>query len=140
LFLPKNQKALEGKLAFCKQPAYLVDPHSQATLSSVIRPPPALQDAIAELVKLKLIKQEGREFWAHRVVQEAMNYHSVKELQDYFDSASYLVYEAFPKQMYGDSLSNEQRGACQSYLSHGAQLSFQFSNIQRFGVSNTLKG
>jgi hypothetical protein len=106
----------------------------------VIRPPPALQDAIADLVKLKLIKQEGREFWAHRVVQEAMNYHSVKELQDYFDSASYLVYEAFPKQMYGDSLSNEQRGACQSYLSHGAQLSFQFSNIQRFGVSNTLKG
>jgi hypothetical protein len=66
LFLPKNQNALEGKLQFCKQPQSLVDPKSQAALSSVIRAPAALTAAIEELVRFRLIKQEGRELWAHR--------------------------------------------------------------------------
>ena len=71
LFLPKNQNALDGKLRFCKQNPEKVDLNSQMTLSSVIKAPPALQDAIAGLVKFKLIKEQGRELWVHRVVQEA---------------------------------------------------------------------
>jgi hypothetical protein len=70
LFLPMNQNALEGKLRFCKQHTNHVDPASHAALSSVILPPPALQAAIAELAEMRLIKQERRELWAHRVVQE----------------------------------------------------------------------
>lgn len=41
------------------------------TLSSVVRPPHALQNAISELIGFKLIKQEGQELWVHREVQEA---------------------------------------------------------------------
>jgi len=66
------------------------------------------------------------------MVQEAMNYHSTQELQDSFDSASALVYEAFPKQKHGDYMSKEW-GACQSYISHGAHLSNQFATLHRTG-------
>jgi hypothetical protein len=97
LFLPRNQKALDGRLAFCKQITQrMEDADSNTALSSVITPPPLLRKAIDELVNFKLIKQEGRELWAHRVVQEAMNYHSSEDLQEYFDAAVALVYEAFP--------------------------------------------
>jgi hypothetical protein len=96
-------------------------------LASVISAPPLLRAALDELVDFKLIKQEGRELWAHRVVQEAMNYHSSEELQDYFNAAVALVYEAFPKQIHGDYLSS-QWGACEAYISHGAHLSLQFAN------------
>jgi hypothetical protein len=74
------------------------------------------------------------------VVQEAMNYHSIKELQAYFDSASAIVYEAFPKAAHGDYLSKEQRGACLSYIPHGAHLSFQFSRQHRVGARGELRG
>jgi hypothetical protein len=123
---------LDGKLAFCKQNTSNVDPNSQAKLSSVTTAPPLLRAALDELVSFKLIKQEGRELWAHRVVQEAMNYHSSQDLQDYFDSAVALVYEAFPKQGYGDYLSG-QWGICEKYIPHGAHLSFQFANLNRSG-------
>lgn len=76
--------------------------------------------------------------YAHRVVQEAMNWHSQEDLQRCFDSAVALVYEAFPKQIYGDYLSS-QWGTCQEYISHGAQLSFQFYTLTR-GPDSTLKG
>lgn len=104
--------------------------NSQAALSSVITPPPLLRKAIDELVNFKLIKQEGRELWAHRVVQEAMNYHSSEDLQEYFDAAVALVYEAFPKQVHGDYLSG-QWGACETYIPHGAHISFQFANLNK---------
>ena len=78
--------------------------------------------------------------WAHRVVQEAMNYHSSRDLQECFDSAAALVYEAFPKQIDGDYFS-DQWGACQTYISQGVHLSFQFHrhNQSRSEVPN-LKG
>lgn len=143
LFLPRNQKALDGKLAFCKQNISNVDPDSWATLSSVITPPPLLQDAVDELVSFKLLKQEGRELWAHRVVQEAMIYHishSSQDLQEYFDSAVALVYEAFPKQVHGDYLSG-QWGACEKYIPHGAHLSVQFDGFNGAGgVKSKLQG
>jgi galactokinase len=96
--------------------------------------------AIDELVSFKLIKLEGRELRAHRVVQEAMNYHSSQDLQDYFDCATALVYEAFPKQVHGDYLSG-QWGACETYIPHGAHLSSQFTNLNRaLGAESKLKG
>jgi hypothetical protein len=144
LFLPRNQKALDGKLAFCKQNTSNADPNSRATLSSVITPPPLLQAALDELVSFKLLKQEGRELFAHRVVQEAMIYHishSSQDLQDYFDSAVALVYEAFPKQVHGDYLSAGQWGACEKYIPHGAHLSVQFDDFNRAGgVKSKLQG
>lgn len=139
LFLPKNQRALDGKLSFCKQHANLIDPDSQFALSSVITAPTPLRDAIRELIDFKLIKQEGRELWAHRVVQEAMNYQNSQDLQDYFDSASALVYEAFPKQIHGDYMSS-QWGTCETYISHGIHLSLQFANLQRSEEGVPLKG
>jgi hypothetical protein len=81
-------------------------------------------------VSCKLIKQKGRQLWANRVVQEAMNYHSSQDLQDYFDSTVALVYEAFPKQVYGDYFSG-QWGPCETYIPHGAHLSLQFANLNR---------
>jgi hypothetical protein len=141
LFLPRNQRALDGKLAFCKQHPDHVNETSQVTLSNVIRAPLQLQVAIDELIRFKLIKREGRDIYAHRVVQEAMNYHSFGELQEYFNSASALVYEAFPKQMNGDYLTKEERGACMSYISHAAHLSLQFSRYhRREEAAETLKG
>jgi hypothetical protein len=139
LFLPRNQNALIGKLAFCKQDISDTDPNSQATLSSLITPPPLLQDAVDELVSFKLVKREGRELWPHRVVQEAMKYHSSQDLQEYFDSAVELVYEAFVIR-YGDHLSS-QWVACQTYITHGAHLGLQFSNFNRGGKNESmLKG
>jgi hypothetical protein len=140
LFLPRNQKALDGKLSFCKQHPDHVDATSNVTLSNVIRAPARLQLAIDELLKFKLIKREGREISAHRVVQEAMNYHSLSELQQYFNSGAALVYEAFPKQMNGDYLTKEQRGACLSYISHAAHLSLQYSRYHRAAAKGTLQG
>jgi hypothetical protein len=77
--------------------------------------------------------------WAHRVVQEAMNYHSSEDLQDYFDSAIALVYEAFPKQVHGDYLSG-QWGTCEMYIPHGAHLSSQFALNRAGGEQSELKG
>lgn len=91
-------------------------------------------------MSFKLIKQEGREVWAHRVVQEAMNYHSSEDLQEYFDAAVALVYEAFPKQVHGDYLS-DQWGPCETYISHGARLGTQFANLNKVtSEASKLKG
>jgi hypothetical protein len=104
-----------------------VDDKSQAALSSIVKPSAALRAAIDELLNFQLIRQEGRELWVHRVVQEAMNYHSLEELQESFDSTSRLVYEAFPKQMHDNFI--QDRSACQSYISHGAHLSDIYSPL-----------
>jgi hypothetical protein len=127
-------------LSFCKQHPDHIDAASQATLSNVIRPPRQLQDALDELLKSTLIKKDGRVIWAHRVVQEAMTYHGFGELQDYFNSATALVHEAFPKQVFGDYLTKEQRGACLSYISHAAHLSLQYSRYYRAVAKGVLKG
>ncbi|MCJ1400647.1 hypothetical protein MMC11_003855 [Xylographa trunciseda] len=139
LFLPRRQKALDGKLAWCKQNSSLVDDKLNATLSSIITPPPALRNALKELFDSSLIKQEGRVLTIHRVVQEAMNYHSIEDLQASFDSAVQLVEEAFPKQVHGYPL-HKYWGMCQSYIPHGAHLSAKFSDYTRPPVDSTLEG
>ena len=141
LFLPTNQRALDGKLAFCKQNVNEMDEQdSETALARVISTPPLLRAALDQLVTYKLIKEEGRELWAHRVVQEAMNYHSAEDLQDSFDAAVALVYEAFPKQVHGDYLSG-QWGRCETYVSHGVYLNFQFVNLNKSSSDDSaLKG
>lgn len=138
LFLPKNQRALDGKLSFCKQSDALVDPGAQL-LFSVITAPHLLNQAIEELVGLKLIGKQSRELWVHREVQEAMNYDNGQELQAYFDAAAAVVYEAFPKQIRGDHMSSRS-SACEAYISHAAHLSFVFATLNQSGAKNTLKG
>ena len=69
-----------------------------------------------------------------------MNYHSDRELQDYFDSASAICFEAFPKQTYGDYFTKEQKGACQSYIPHGVHLAFEFANLHRADARGMVKG
>jgi hypothetical protein len=141
LFLPTNQKALDGKLAFCKQNTNEKDEQdSETALARVISTPPLLRAALDQLVTYKLIKEEGRELWAHRVVQEAMNYHSAEDLQDSFDAAVALVYEAFPKQVHGDYLSG-QWGRCETYISHGIHLNLQFAKYNKSASEDSaLKG
>ena len=56
-----------------------------------------------------------------------MNYHTFDEFQGSFDSASRLVYEAFPKQKRDDFI--QDMSACQSYISHGAHLSLLYSPL-----------
>jgi hypothetical protein len=128
LFLPRNQNALNGRLAFCKQNSSREDTtaHGAQALSSIINTPAPLRAALDELVSFKLIKREGRELITHRVVQEAMNYHTSADLQEFFDSAVALVYEAFPKQVHGDYRTG-QWDACETYIMHGANLSYRFS-------------
>jgi hypothetical protein len=143
LFLPKNQRILDGKLAFCKQHPNHDDPDSQAALSSVITAPPPLRAAIDELVKLTLIKQEGRELSAHRVVQEAMNYHSTQDVQESFEAASTLVHEAFPKLENNNPPLPRQVRACQKYISHSTHLSLHFATqptFHRISKNRTLEG
>lgn len=142
LFLPRNQNALDGKLAFCKQNTSAEDvaAHGEQALSSIINAPPPLRAALDELTMYKLIKRENRELITHRVVQEAMNYHSAADLQEYFDSAVALVHEAFPKLVHGD-YKTEQWGACETYIMHGANLSYRFSIFTKGGSEDAkLKG
>lgn len=142
VFLPRNQNALDGRLAFCKQRSGSEDinAYGAQALSSVINTPAPLQAALDELISFKLIKREGSELLTHRVVQEAMNYHTSTDLQEFFDSAVALVYEAFPKQVHGD-YRMQQWGACETYITHGANLSYKFSIFNRGGSGNaTLKG
>ena len=104
-----------------------MDETSQAALSSVVNPSVALRTAIEELLRFGLIRQEGRDLWVHRVVQEAMNYYSTEELQESFDCVSRLVYEAFPKQMHDSFILD--RSACQSFISHGVHISYIYSTL-----------
>src|SRR5947209_810296 len=104
LFLPRNQPALDGPLAFCKQDPTYVDSKDRASLYSVVTPSPAFEKAIGELLAKELIRKDRNMLSIHRVVQEAVSYHDVEDLQNSFDVASRLVYEQFPKQVMSESL------------------------------------
>lgn len=134
MFLPKKQSALNGKLDWCKQNQQDGDDQSVTALASVITIPQALSAAIKELVKFRLINNEGRAIWAHRVVQEAVNYQEQQDLQDSFNAAARLVYEAFPKSLHGDYFS-QQAPAAQAYIPHAAHLSRQFATYRATGDS-----
>ena len=127
LFLPRNQPALDGPLAFCKLDPTYVDSKDRAPLFSVVTPSPAFEKAIDELLAKELIRRDRNVLSIHRVVQEAVSYHDVEDLQKSFDVASRLVYEQFPKQVMGESLY-KQWNVCQEYIPHGVYLSKKYSD------------
>jgi hypothetical protein len=135
LFLPRNQRALDGPLAYCKQDPTYVDSKDRASLFSVITPSPAFEKAIDELLVKELIRKDRHVLSIHRVVQEAVNYHDVDDLQESFDIASRLVYEQFPKQVISESLYKEWN-VCQEYIPHGVYLSKKYSD---YALSGKLK-
>ena len=139
LFLPTNQRSLDGKLNFCKQNRTTGTTHADATLPSVISEPPLLRDAIAELENLRLIKHEKRTLRVHRVVQEAMNYYSSHEMQLYFNSAAAVVFEAFPKHLSRDIMSQHWT-TCECYIAHGVSLSSRFQAYYHLDGNESLKG
>jgi hypothetical protein len=136
LFLPTIQSILDGPLDFCKQDAKHINEQNRVSLSNVINPSPQLQIAIKELLDRALIKQDGRNFAVHRVVQEAVSYHDSHDLQSSFDAAARLVWYRFPTRAMDESLYDKW-STCQEYIPHGVYLSKKFSEHVRSGV---LKG
>jgi hypothetical protein len=97
-----------------------------ASLASVIDPPPGLQSVLNELIATQLIRILGpRTFTIHRVIQEAINYQNFDDLQESFNAAVRLVYEAFPKQQRGDPLY-DQWSDCERYVQHALRLFSRF--------------
>lgn len=133
----RKQSALNGKLQFCKQNTR--DSKAHTALSSIVNQTPALLNALAELVKSNLITQDGRNLSVHRVVQEAISFHDIDDLQASFDSAVQLVHEAFPKQIRGDPMFKDW-AMCQAYIPHGAHLSRRFSAYTNPPIQSALKG
>jgi hypothetical protein len=132
LFLPRNQRALDGPLAYCKQDPSNVDSKDRASLFSVITPSPAFEKAIDELLAKELIRKDRHVLSIHRVVQEAVSYHDVDDLQESFDIASRLVYEQFPMQIMSESLYKEWN-VCQECIPHGVYLSKKYSDYAPSG-------
>jgi len=65
----------------------------EAALTSIVNITPALSAALDELRTANLIQWNHRVITVHRVVQEAMNYHSNEDLQASFDAAVRIVNE-----------------------------------------------
>jgi hypothetical protein len=118
LFLPNDQTRLDGRLEFCK---HSMSDESQSILSSAVDPSSAMEAALEELQKANLITRNGRDLVVHRVIQEAMNFHGIHDLQESFDAASQLVYEAFPKQDSSRPLFDVWP-RCQMYVQHAVNL------------------
>jgi len=108
LFLPRRQSALDGRLSFAKQEfiPYL-NKGDTAALTCITNIMPALSAALEKLLAANLIRWDHRtiaihQVVIHQVVQKAMNYYSLQDLQECFNSAVHLVYEAFPNR-YGET-------------------------------------
>ena len=132
LFTPRQQSALDGRFEFCKQETAYVDDKNRASLLAVTAPTPGLEAALEELETKQLIKRSRRNLSIHRVVQEAVNYHDVTELQQSFDVASRLVYEQFPHQVEFQSLY-DRWSVCQIFIPHGVILSKKFADYTKGG-------
>ncbi|KIV90279.1 hypothetical protein PV10_07598 [Exophiala mesophila] len=120
LFLPGDQARLDGKLAFCKQDESYV---------TALQMSPGMEIAVKELQAAGLIRQDGRNFVIHRVIQEAMNYIDLGEIQESFDAATELLHEAFPKQIMGRPLQT-MWPRCMMFVQHVVHLTKAFSTYQ----------
>lgn len=83
---------MNGKLSFIRQQGRKFADDSLATAIQSA----SLEAAIAELLERGLIRKDNRVISVHRVVQEAMNYHSMEDLQASFDAATRIVGYPFP--------------------------------------------
>lgn len=132
LFLPLDEGALDGSLSFCKEASRSRDEEPQSRSSAALAP--ALEKALDELLDNKLIRWDGRMISIHRVVQEATNYHDLQDLQDTFNSAVSLVYEAFPGKNRQEASLYDQWSQCSQYIPHGVFLSKKYSEYTRSGT------
>lgn len=129
IFLPRNQARLDKtNLAFCKQPV---------TNIAAWEISPDMEAAVDELTKAGLIRKDGRNFVIHRVIQEAMNYVNIEELQQSFDAATELLHEAFPLQLKSQPLHDEWP-RCQFYIQHVVHLTKMYSSYQRGNNGNVV--
>jgi hypothetical protein len=129
--VPKTQATLDGSLSFCKEE--IIDVHQHLT-HAINEPSLAFRKAIQQLLDLDLVKQEAPKLYAvHRIVQEALNFHDVDELQDRFEIASRLVFDKFPSRRRDESLRNRWV-TCQDYISHGVHLSRKFKDYAPSGA------
>lgn len=114
-----------------KQDARNIDQHNRASLVTLF-PTKALLDALGELVNSGLLKNDNQNYSIHRVVQEAVNYPSDRQLQASFDTACRLVYEQFPKTNADSQLFSDWT-ACADYIAHGVYMSKKFVELVRTG-------
>lgn len=122
---------MNGSLAFCKQEQIDIHRPTRLSIVNALTHSPAFEEAIKELLDRELIKRDNRVYSIHRVVQEATNYHDEEDLQDSFNIASRLTYEAFPKRI--DQPLFKQWVICQTYIPHGVFLSKKFSAHTKYG-------
>lgn len=121
LFLPKDQKRLDGRLEFCKQ---------EPGQTTALEMSPKMSEAIEELKKAQLIRQDGRTFVIHRVIQEAMNFTDMEDLQTLFAATVELLHEAFPLQLRGRPLVDVWP-RCSMFVQHVIHITKAFSIHQR---------
>ena len=106
---------LDGLLSFCKQD------RTGTENEDLVLPSVELEKSMHELAARELITKDGRVLSIHRMIQEAVNYHDVEDLQESFNTASRLVNEQFP-QLHMESFGN-QWNICQEYIPHAIYLS-----------------
>lgn len=139
LFQPSDQARLTEKLAFCqtKGLSSVVPP----ALDAVILSSPELQSAIDELIEQGMVSGTRRNLTIHREVQEAVNYQGAVDLEDSFDAAAYLLYDAFPQQGNGPPLTDE-KVICRRWIQHAIALATRYKqySIEKSASDDPLKG
>jgi hypothetical protein len=136
LFLPRNQSVLNGSLSFCKQDQFEVHAPVRSSMVSTLTPSPGFNKAINELLRRELVKRDNRLYSIHRFVQEAINYYDEEDLQDSFNMASRLTFEAFPKVVMNNPLFKHW-AVCQTYIPHGVFLSRNFADHAKSKLKST---
>jgi len=96
---------LNSKLSFIRQHNSRYVDDSQSALATVIKLCPPLEAAINELLEKGLIRKDNRVIVVHHVVQEAMNYYNIEDLQDSFDAAVQLVSYFSPRSLFSRDLN-----------------------------------
>lgn len=120
-------------MEFCKQDKSNHTASSRAALASVATPSPEFEQAITQLLNRELIKQDSRVLSIHRVVQEAINFQGVDDVQKSFDLASRLINEQFPTLRLNQS-SFGKWTICQEYIPHGVFLARKYEEYLRSGI------
>lgn len=111
----------------------------QNTLTSILSPSQALEDALGVLSKAGLIQRHNRMLRVSHQVQEAINHPDLGDLQESYNAAVRLVMEAFPKRRHGIPLL-EQWETCAMYIHDGVHLAIKFAEYTRRKIGAPLKG
>ncbi|PVH73594.1 hypothetical protein DL98DRAFT_594860 [Cadophora sp. DSE1049] len=138
--LSRNARTLIGVLTWLSPDAIPIQlfqakdssllPGSPQLLHTNVTISPGLDKAICQLQEKKLIRYNNRVLSIHRVVQEAVNFQSVEDLQESFDAATKLVSDRFPKRLIIGTMYQEW-SRCKQYTSHVASLSKRLSEYSK---------